>query len=129
MNFSEKSREEMLKSMDSMFSGKTNPLLLAAIKKFLPDLHFAPVVKWIPEQAEDIYWIMIDVSHIAMIEIPRHSIKLTDIEIEIIGVKEYKKQSTSKESRRKLETAINLMNENSRKITNNANNKQTDSKH
>lgn len=111
MKFEEQLKEEMLKSMEKMFSGQIDPLLLEAINFFFPGLNFALILKFIPEQAEDIYWIMIDSKNIAILEIPRQIKKMSNVIIEFIELDEYKQQATSKDSRRRLNAAIGLMKE------------------
>jgi len=111
MKINKELKEEMLTSMRKILSGKNNPMLSAIIKEKFPDTLFSPIIKIIPEQAEDIYWIMIDAINIAIIEIPRLSKKTADAKIEIININTYKKHITSKESRRKLEVAEKIMEE------------------
>ncbi|MFJ5236462.1 hypothetical protein ACIP86_06975 [Pseudomonas neuropathica] len=105
-------RADLLSSMASMFSGGTNPLLLAALKAAFPWLSFALIVNWIPEQAEDIYWVLIDLDRIATVEISRLSSNLEDVSVEVLDLNKYKERRLSIENRRKLEVAIDLMKEN-----------------
>ncbi len=98
--------------MAQMFSGSTNPLLLSALKATFPWLSFALIVDWIPEQGEDIYWVLIDLRRIAVIEIPRLSDDIADVSVDILDLNSYKNQRLSAEPRRKLEVAIELMKEN-----------------
>ena len=105
-------RADLLSSMASMFSGGTNPLLLAALKAAFPWLSFALIVNWIPEQAEDIYWVLIDLDRIAIVEISRLSNSLEDVSVEVLDLNEYKERRLFIENRRKLEVAIDLMKEN-----------------
>lgn len=109
MNFEEQLKEEILKSMQRMFTGRTNPLLLKALNFYFPGLDFALLIKSIPEQAEDIFWIMIDLNRIAVLEIPRQSDELADVKNEIIDINAFKQQITSKESRRRFNAAEKLM--------------------
>lgn len=111
MKINKELKEEMLTSMQTMFSGKNNPMLPEILKEKFPNKLFLPIIKMIPEQAEDIYWIMIDTINIAIIEIPRLKKTTADAKIEIIDIKTYKKHISSKESRRKLEAAEQLMDE------------------
>lgn len=112
MNSRDHMRADLLKSMASLFSGDTNPLLLAALKAAFPWLSFALIINWIPEQAEDIYWVLIDLDRIAAVEISRLSSDLADVLIEVSDLDKYKERRLSIESRRKLEIAIDLMREN-----------------
>jgi hypothetical protein len=111
MNVKENLKEEILKSMERMFSGQTNPLLLEAMNLFFPGLSCALILQSIPEQEEDRFWIMIDLKRIAILEIPRESKKVSDVKIEIIDFLTYKQQATSKESRRRINAAAEIMKE------------------
>ncbi|MGE8452308.1 MAG: hypothetical protein ACN6OP_17145 [Pseudomonadales bacterium] len=103
---------DLLSSMTSVFSDGTNPLLLAALKTAFPRLSFALIVNWIPEQAEDIYWVLIDLNRIATVEIPRPGNDLTGVSVEVLDLNIYKGRRLSIDSHRKLEAAIELMREN-----------------
>ena len=105
-------RADLLSSMASMLSGSTNPLLLAALEAAFPWLSFALIVNWIPEQAEDIYWVLIDLDRIATVEISRLSSDLADVSVEVLDLNKYKERRLSIENRRKLEVAIDLMRDN-----------------
>lgn len=111
MNSNEKLRKDLLNSMEGLFSRNTHPALLSILKKTFPRLTFALIIKCIPEQAEDIYWIIIDLERIAIIEVPRIKTKEEHPPVEIIDINTYKKQISSKESRRMLAAAIELMKE------------------
>ncbi len=112
MSSREHVRADLLSSMASMLSGSTNPLLLAALKAVFPWLSFALIVNWIPEQAEDIFWVLIDLDRIATVEVSRLSSDLADVSVEVLDLNKYKERRLSIENRRKLEVAIDLMREN-----------------
>ncbi|NJP01955.1 hypothetical protein HBH25_13975 [Pseudomonas sp. hsmgli-8] len=112
MSSREHVRADLLSSMASMLSGSTNPLLLAALKAAFPWLSFALIVNWIPEQAEDIFWVLIDLDRIATVEVSRLSSDLAGVSVEVLDLNKYKERRLSIESRRKLEVAIDLMREN-----------------
>jgi hypothetical protein len=108
----DKVRDDLLKSMASLFSGNTNPSLLRALQFYFPWLSFALVINWIPEQGEDIYWILIDERRVAVVEVPRRpDVDVNDIPIEIMSVSEYQKRRLSVETRNKLDVALGLMRE------------------
>ncbi|MDH6258210.1 hypothetical protein [Bradyrhizobium sp. BR13661] len=65
------------------------------------------VVHWIPEQAEDLYDILVDGTTVVQIELPRDP-GSTEIVFEKSGVKEYARRRMSKPDRRKLELALEL---------------------
>ncbi|UZE31255.1 hypothetical protein [Pseudomonas asplenii] len=112
MNCRDQLRSDLMKSMAQIFSGAANPLLLDALKAFFPCLSFALVVNWVPEQSEDIYWILIDLNRIAVVEIPRFNGDFSGLSVDLLDVVEYRGRRHSAEVRRKLEVAIELMREN-----------------
>ncbi len=56
----DKLRLDMINSMKEIFDENANPLLLKALRKYFPGIYFALILNWISEQAEDIYWVLID---------------------------------------------------------------------
>jgi hypothetical protein len=111
MNIRDQLRKNLLNSMAQIFSGATNPLLLGALKNEFPRLSFALVVYWIPEQAEDIYWLIIDLDRVAVVEIPRAADDFASVTIDILDLAVYQRQRHSTETKVKLEVAIDLMRE------------------
>lgn len=111
MSSHDKLRAHLLNSAALLFSGESNSLLLSALKALFPSLSFALVVNWIPEQAEDIYWVLIDLDRIAVVEIPRSSNDIANVSTDVLELREYQKRRLSAESRQKLEVAIELMRE------------------
>lgn len=109
MNSGEHLKEEILKSMQRMFSGNTSPLLLEALNFYFPGLDFALIIKFIPEQAEDIFLIMIDPNKQHSWKFPGKAKKLSDVKNELIDIHTYKNQAISKESRKRLNAAEKLM--------------------
>ena len=80
-------RDDLLKSMSALFSDSEMSSLLTRLRSNFPLISFALIVNWIPEQGEDIYWILIDESRIAVIEVPRRTnIDVGDMPIEILSV-------------------------------------------
>ena len=111
MNSRDQLRLEMLNSAEKIFDDSTNSLLLCALRKYFPWVSFALVLNWIPEQAEDIYWVLIDLEHIVVVEIPRSSDKVDGAIVEVVGVSACKEERRSAEAKRRFEMAIELMKE------------------
>ncbi|MFC5475785.1 hypothetical protein [Paraherbaspirillum soli] len=106
----EQIKAELLNSTTSLFSGSTSGLLLSALKSTFPLLSFALIVNWIPEQVEDIYWVLIDSERIAILDVPRLSgVDKADVPVEVLTVHTLQKRRLSVETRRKLEVALELM--------------------
>ncbi|RON26046.1 hypothetical protein BK661_26935 [Pseudomonas frederiksbergensis] len=105
-----KLRDKLLASRDSLFSGEESLELLKVLISEFPSISTAFILDWVPEQAEDIYWVLIDTSRIAIIEVPR-SIK-SAIEsplVEMQSVDDYSNRRLSKSMRRKLLAALELI--------------------
>jgi hypothetical protein len=104
-------KEELLRSMASLFSDEVKIPLLMALRESFPDLNTAFILDWIPEQGEDIYDVFVDCENIAIVDISR----ITDENkasplISIFSIDEYRKQRRiSKLLRRKLSCAVELM--------------------
>jgi hypothetical protein len=64
-------REQLIKSNQSLFMSEEKRKLLEVIKSSFPEMKTAFIIQWIPEQAEDIYKILINDSIIAEIELAR----------------------------------------------------------
>ena len=65
------------------------------------------ILRWIPEQAEDLYDILVDGVTVVHIELPRDP-GSTEIVFEKRSVKEYARRGMTKPNRRKLELALEL---------------------
>jgi hypothetical protein len=61
---------ELTQRRERLFSGK-QPALLAALRQRIPTLRDAIVINHIPEQFEDIYAVLVDPDHVAIVEIAR----------------------------------------------------------
>jgi hypothetical protein len=64
------------------------------------------IVRWTPEQAEDLYDVLVDGASIVHLEIPRGEDHETVCEVS--SVEAYGKQTLTKPDRRKLEAALKL---------------------
>jgi hypothetical protein len=104
-------RVDLLNSMASLFSDEAKIPLLMALRESFPGLNTAFVLDWIPEQAEDIYDVLVDCANIATVKISRinDENKASPL-ISILSIDEYRKQrGISKLLRRKLSCAVELM--------------------
>jgi len=105
-------KAELIQSMKLLLSRELNPLLLDALKSVFPSVSIAFVLNWIPEQAEDIYWLLVDGNRILIAEIPRSNVKsISDISVEEIPLVEFEARPLSLVSRRKLRAAVELTRE------------------
>lgn len=82
------------------------------LRKFSENLRAAFVLDWIPEQAEDIYWVLFDGDKIIKIEISR--LKSLDVVVsraELIGIEEFRKSRNTRRVRERLDAALELIEE------------------
>jgi len=108
-------RKELLESMAYLFSGDINPILLETLRFYFPWLSFALLINWLPEQGEDIYWVLIDSQRVAVVEIPRETnVDVKNVLIEAVPVSEYQKRTSTAVKRRKFKAALDLMREKER---------------
>lgn len=64
------------KSAKSLFENENNPLL-QALRLARPNLRQAYILSWIPEQAEDIYDVLVDKNTVCTVEVQRASIPVS----------------------------------------------------
>ncbi|MEM5342284.1 hypothetical protein [Paraburkholderia azotifigens] len=102
-------RQDLLQSSASLLSGNEADALGRALRRFFPELNHAIVVHWIPEQAEDIYWVLVSRTEIAEIEIPRGNYAEENPPmLKILDVGAYMKKRHSRDVRQKLEVGLKL---------------------
>lgn len=99
---------ELEAGREQLLSAPKSRRLLSVLRQRLlsitPNLY---IVHWTPEQAEDLYDILVDGATVVHIEIPRDP-GSTEIVFEKSSVEEYVRRSMSKPDRRKLELALEL---------------------
>lgn len=79
------------------------------MRRLFPELTQAFVLAWIPDQGEDFYWLLVSVSDIAIIEIPRDRADAgSKARVEMTKVETYR-NGMSKGSRRQLDAALERM--------------------
>ncbi|MFC4423197.1 hypothetical protein [Cupriavidus pampae] len=103
-------REQLMKISTDLCSGIDQSPLGSAVRRLFPRLKKIFLIRWIPEQAEDIYWFVVSDSEIARIEIIRcDDFDENSVKMEILNVEEYSRQGLSREVRRKLALALELI--------------------
>ncbi|MCC7716732.1 hypothetical protein [Janthinobacterium lividum] len=105
-------RDNLLKSMAALFSGQLNSDLTNTLLLRFPALSFALVINWIPEQGEDIYFVLVDEKRIVVIEVPRTAAAQDAFPVvDSLNVADYRNRKLSVDVRRKLDEALILMRE------------------
>ena len=108
LNAKEALRLELREHSVSLLAGGS--VLGNALREVLPDPECAIVLQWVPEQAEDIYWILVGPDDIAIVEIPRNSNSEPACPlIQRTTVERYRERRLSKVTREKLELALGMI--------------------
>ena len=104
-------RQHLIQRSASLFAdNETDPLGLA-LRGFFPELKHAFVVNSIPEQAEDIYWVIVSPTEVAEIEIPRGEYAENNPPLlKIMALDVYEKRRHSRDVRQRLEIGLELIN-------------------
>lgn len=103
-------RRELLQTSEQLCSKSNQSGLGLVLRGILPTLEKAFVLRWIPEQAEDIYWVLTSTTEIMKVEIPR-SLPSDDEHtlLQAMDVATFRQKPLSREVREKLEIALELM--------------------
>jgi len=110
MIFDEEIKRELLGSKEALFSGEENSALLRIMQEKFPEVNVAFILDWVPEQAEDIYWVLIDVGRVAIIEVLRSAKTMPGGPlVEMRSIESYNDKKLSKRARRKLKVALDLI--------------------
>ncbi|MCA1323555.1 hypothetical protein [Herbaspirillum sp. alder98] len=78
------------------------------IKNF-PSLSRPMLIDCIPEQGEDIYWVLVSSREIAVVEIPRRKCGAPGDILEIVEVETYRSKRLGRDSRQRLAMALELI--------------------
>jgi hypothetical protein len=105
-------RQRLLQGSADLLADKCKDVLGLALRHFFPGLKRAFVMHWIPEQGEDIYWVLVSSTEIAEIEIPRAAYAESNpSSLRIMALDVYQKKRHSRDVRQKLEIGVELMKE------------------
>jgi hypothetical protein len=106
----ESRRRGLLESSASLCSWRNQGLLAQAVRNFFPTLQHAFILSWLPEQAEDIYWLLVSRTEIAKIELARNQeIQENAASVKIVSVETFRHRRLSRQVREKLEIALELI--------------------
>lgn len=107
----EKLKTELLESAKSLFAGKGNASLLHVLRQVRPDIEFAFVFNWIPEQGEDIYWLLVNREAILIVEVPRPGLENSAPIVQTLDVHTFRRRKLSAEVQRRFGAALELVDE------------------
>ena len=101
---------ELLVASEQLCSKNAQSGLGFALRSYVPTLECAFLLEWVPEQAEDIYWVLTGFNEIVKVEVPRG--RSNDEEpalLQKMDVATYREKRHSREVREKLEIALELL--------------------
>ncbi|HHY6927003.1 hypothetical protein [Burkholderia ambifaria] len=103
-------RHQLTQRSDDLLLDDNPDTLGMALRGFFPDLTRAFVIHWIPDQAEDIYWILVSPTGIAQIEIVRgQDVRSYPPKLRMVGLAAYQSKRHSRDVREKLAMALELI--------------------
>jgi hypothetical protein len=101
---------EILSSQDAFYAGNSGAAVLDAISEGFPNASRGHLLQWLPDQGEDIFWVLIDPSKVAVIEIPRSNHGVGGAPLcKTIALQEYLSRPLTSENRRKARLAAKIM--------------------
>lgn len=104
----ERSMVEQLKQASASLCSATDGSPLAqAVRRHFPGATVFPI-HWVPEQAEDIHWVLVSSTEIAQITIGRESAR-EGVAVEMIALQTFCERRLLKSVRRRLEAALELL--------------------
>lgn len=103
-------RNQLIERSANLISGNNSDALGVALREFFPGLKHAFVINWIPDQSEDIYWVLVDPTSIAQIEIARgEDAKCYLPKLQMVELASYQNKRHSRDVREKLAMALELI--------------------
>jgi hypothetical protein len=101
---------ELIESQRDLCEGRNGITLLNTLKSKFPQAQGFFLLKWIPEQGEDIFWVLTSPNTVAVVEVLRNAPPPSDlVSYSQISVQQYIKTRLLPSSRRRLDIAIRLL--------------------
>lgn len=106
----ERSMVEQLKQASASLCSATDGSPLAqAVRRHFPGATVFPI-HWVPEQAEDVHWLLVSPTEVAQITVTREPAHAgAEVAVETIALHTYSKRHLTKPVRRKLNAALELL--------------------
>jgi len=104
-------KAELLHAADLLATGASNTSLRRVQEKLRPEMKLFLVFNWIPEQGEDIYWLLGDKEEILIVDLPRQGSDESAASMEAIDLRTFSKKKLTAETRRRFEAALEIVKE------------------
>nr|CUV29548.1 conserved protein of unknown function [Ralstonia solanacearum] len=102
-------REELVRVSKEMCSKGDQSRLGLALRGVLPILDHEFILHWVPEQAEDIYWVLISPTEIAEVELIRNRASEEEsVSLKVTDVAMFLRRHLPREVKERLEIALEL---------------------
>lgn len=106
-------RESLLRDMtrasEKLCDKRDRSALGLALRTLLPTVHHAFIVRCVPEQSEDIYWLLVSPREIVRAEIHRDRASNEKPVMSLMGLDEFRRNRLSREVRDRLRLALELI--------------------
>jgi hypothetical protein len=104
-------RQQLLQNSASLVADEESNVLGSALRRLFPGLKQAFVLNCVPEQGEDIYWVLVSSTEIAEIEISRGTYAENSHPplLKMIALDAYRKKRHSRDVRQRLEMGLELI--------------------
>ena len=101
--------EQLKQASASLCSATDGSPLAQAVRRHFPGATVFPI-HWVPEQAEDIHWLLVSSTEVAQLTICRKPVVAgADVVVQMIALETYSKRRLVKPVRRKLNAALELL--------------------
>lgn len=105
-------KADLLHSADQLASGAANTSLRRVLEELRPEMQFVLIFNWIPEQGEDIYWLLGD-KEVLIVDVPREDDNGSAAALEVVDLRTFGKKKLTVETKRRFEAALEIMKERS----------------
>ena len=89
-------------------SEQGEPLRRVVNSKY-PGVKFAVVINWIPEQGEDVFWLLTDGGKVLVVDVPRPTFGDSQAALDVHDVGVFRNRKHSAETRRRFDAALAIM--------------------
>ena len=105
-------RREQLSISEQLCSGDDQGPLGRVLRTSFPTLSRAFVVRCMPEQTEDIYWLLIPSNNIVMVDVPRGpESEKKPLVVLLMDLERFRRKKLARPTRDRLEVALELLRE------------------